>query len=114
MKSGFFYNSTPRKDREIKGILLALSSNSIDALLELLTYLEKRKLLWWNRDLLASLWITALIRSVLLYYEAPETSNLDPATAYESISHLAVHEVHNLLSLNDIDATALCQLLDEF
>lgn len=114
MKSGFFYNSSPRKDREIKGILLALSSNSIDALLELLTYLEKRKLLWRNRDLLASLWITALIRSVLLYNEAPETSNLDPATTYEGISHLAVHEVNNLFSLNDIDATALCQFLDEF
>ena len=114
MQSGFFYNSSPRKDREVKGNLLALSFNSIDSLLELLPDLEERKLLWWNRNLLASFWVTALICSVLLNDETSETSNLNPAAAYERISHLAIHEVNNLFSLNDIDSAALCQLLDEF
>lgn len=98
----------------MKVYLLTLTFDSVDALLELFTYLKEGKLLRWNRNLLASFRVTALVRPVLLYNEASETSDLDSATTNERVTHLAVHEVNYLLSLNDIYSTALCQLLDEF
>jgi hypothetical protein len=71
-------------------------SNLIDTLLKLLSYLEEGKLLWRNRYLLAGLRIPPFVGSVLLDYEAPKASDLNPATIYQGVTHLSVHKVHNL------------------
>jgi hypothetical protein len=94
--------------------LTPLALNLVDTLFELLSNLEKWKLLWWNWDLLTSLWVTAFVSTVLLNNEAAEASNLDSAAVNERITHFAVHEVNDLFSLNDIDSTTLSQLFDEF
>ena len=94
--------------------LPSLALKLVDSLLELLTDLEEGQFLWWYRDLLTGLWVTALISSVLFYNEATEASDLNSTTVNERVTHLAVHKVNNLFCLNNVDSTALRQFFDEF
>jgi hypothetical protein len=98
----------------VEGLPSLSLADLVDTLLELLTDLEERKFLWWNWDLLASLWVTAFVRTVFLNYKATEASDLDSATVNERVTHFAIHKVNNLFSLNNVDTTALSQFFDQF
>ena len=98
----------------VEGLPSLSLADLVDTLFELLTDLEERKFLWWNWDLLTSLWVTAFVCTVLLNYEATEASDLDSATVNERVPHFAIHKVNNLFSLNNVDTTALSQFFDQF